>query len=104
MSCQFPNLIDGDPLDRDGKVRSCSTAQLPGRRSSFSRVTCRSAAARSTATLQYHPRPGVRLPEFSPREARRLLVDDYELRYEIRGSTVFIINLWHTREHRWPSG
>jgi hypothetical protein len=54
--------------------------------------------------LQYHPRLGVRLPEFSPREVRRLFVDDYELRYEIRGNTIFIINLWHTREDRWPSG
>ena len=55
-----------------------------------------SAAARAVQRLQgapkrllpYHPRLGVRLPEFSPREVRRLFVDDYELRYEIRGNTI----------------
>ncbi|MEY4592360.1 MAG: hypothetical protein RIR18_1255 [Pseudomonadota bacterium] len=38
--------------------------------------------------------------EFEGREVRRLLVGDYEMRYEIQGSAVYILRLWHTRENR----
>lgn len=50
--------------------------------------------------LQDHPRLGSRLDQFSPREVRRLFVDDYELRYEIHGDTIMVANIWHTRENR----
>jgi plasmid stabilization system protein ParE len=50
--------------------------------------------------LADHPRLGVRLDQFTPREVRRLFVDDYEFRYEIQGDTLFVTNLWHTREDR----
>lgn len=46
------------------------------------------------------PRIGALLEEFEPREVRRLLVGRYEIRYEIRDSTIFVIRLWHTREDR----
>jgi plasmid stabilization system protein ParE len=46
------------------------------------------------------PRIGERLDEFNPREVRRLLVGHYELRYEIQGSTVTVVRIWHTREER----
>src|SRR5206468_10714727 len=42
-----------------------------------------------------YPRLGVRLPEFDPREVRRVLVGDYELRYELTDSDVFA--LWLIR-------
>jgi hypothetical protein len=29
-----------------------------------------------------------------------MLVGNYEMRYEIRGSTIYIVRLWHTREER----
>lgn len=50
--------------------------------------------------LRGHPRLGEQLDEFAPREVRRLIVGQYELRYEVRDSTVFILRLWHSREDR----
>lgn len=50
--------------------------------------------------LIQHPRLGERLDEFAPREVRRLLIGDYELRYEIRDEMIFILRIWHTRENR----
>jgi len=29
-----------------------------------------------------------------------LLIGGYELRYEIQGSTIYLLRLWHTRENR----
>lgn len=52
------------------------------------------------ATLMTNPRIGEKLEEFEPREVRRLLVGHYEMRYEIRESTVYVLRLWHTREQR----
>ena len=46
------------------------------------------------------PRLGVRLPEFEPREVRRVLVGDYEIRYELTDSDVFVLRIFHTREDR----
>jgi len=47
-----------------------------------------------------HPRLGIRMPEFSPREVRKLLVADYEIRYELTDTDVFILRIFHTREDR----
>ncbi len=51
-------------------------------------------------TLLKNPRIGERLFEFEPREVRRILVGHYEMRYEIQGSTLYVLRLWHTREDR----
>jgi plasmid stabilization system protein ParE len=45
-----------------------------------------------------HPRLGVRLPEFHPREVRRVFIGDYEIRYEVVGADVYILRLFHTKE------
>lgn len=45
-------------------------------------------------------RIGSPLPEYAPRDVRRLLVGDYELRYELVGDLAVVLRLWHTREHR----
>jgi len=50
--------------------------------------------------LLAQPRIGEKLEEFEPREVRRILVGHYEIRYEIQGSTVYVLQLWHTREDR----
>ena len=50
--------------------------------------------------LLENPRVGERLEEFEPREVRRILVGKYEMRYELKGSTVLILRLWHSREDR----
>jgi plasmid stabilization system protein ParE len=52
------------------------------------------------ARLRENPRIGERLPEFDPREVRRILVGRYELRYEIQESMIYVLRLWHTREER----
>lgn len=46
------------------------------------------------------PRIGERLEEYDPREVRRLIVGGYEMRYEVKGETISIVRLWHTREDR----
>jgi|GEM_PF-3921851 len=38
---------------------------------------------------------GEQLFEFEPREVRRLLVDQYEIRYEIQGSTFYVLVVAH---------
>jgi plasmid stabilization system protein ParE len=67
----------------------------------------RQAAARVIRTLrlapsrlQDHPRLGARLQQFAPREVRRLVVGDYDLRYEVRPRMIVVLNLWHNREDR----
>ncbi len=66
-----------------------------------------SAAARVTqslgsapANLLQHPCLGEKLAEFDPREVRRILVGSYEIRYEIQGSEIYVLRIWHTREKR----
>ena len=47
-----------------------------------------------------HLRLGVRMPEFDPREVRKVLVGDYEIRYEVTEIDVFILRFFHAREDR----
>jgi plasmid stabilization system protein ParE len=58
-----------------------------------------SLAAAPNALLA-HPRLGERLEGFDGREVRRLLVGNYEMRYEIGDGEIYILRLWHTREKR----
>lgn len=66
------------------------------------------AAARVVQTLiQFpesllvkNPRIGEQLFQFTPHEVRRVFVMDYELRYEIIDTTLYVLRLWHTREDR----
>ncbi|MEO5368779.1 MAG: type II toxin-antitoxin system RelE/ParE family toxin [Magnetococcus sp. DMHC-1] len=50
--------------------------------------------------LLKNPQIGERLKKFEPREVRRILVGQYEMRYEIQGSTIYMLRIWHTREDR----
>ncbi len=52
------------------------------------------------ARLKKHPRIGEKLDEFEPREVRRILVKDYEMRYEIQESRIYVLRIWHTKEDR----
>ncbi len=56
--------------------------------------------ARAPHRLLDYPRIGEKLEAYGPREVRRIIVGDYELRYEIADATIFILRLWHAREHR----
>jgi plasmid stabilization system protein ParE len=52
------------------------------------------------ARLTQTPRIGEQLVQFEPREVRRVLVGDYEVRYEIMESHIYVLRLWHSREAR----
>ena len=56
--------------------------------------------AKAPTRLLTNPRIGEQLFEFAPREVRRLVVGDYEIRYEIQGPIIYVLRLWHTREDR----
>lgn len=49
---------------------------------------------------QTNPRIGEQLFEFDPPEVRRILVGEYEVRYEIQDSVIYMLRLWYTREDR----
>jgi plasmid stabilization system protein ParE len=55
---------------------------------------------RAPERLKDFPRMGMRLEAYSDAEVRRIIVGDYEIRYEILGETVWILQLWHCREDR----
>ncbi|MEN9867103.1 MAG: hypothetical protein RL748_2693 [Pseudomonadota bacterium] len=54
----------------------------------------------AVSRLRTMPRMGEQLDQFLPAEVRRILVKQYEVRYEIHGATVFIARIRHTREAR----
>ena len=57
--------------------------------------------SRAPDRLIDHPRIGEKLEAYQPREVRRIIVGNYELRYEIGSDgTIFILRLWHCRENR----
>lgn len=56
--------------------------------------------ARAPDRLIDYPRIGEKLEAYEPREVRRIIVGNYELRYEIADATIFILRLWHCRENR----
>jgi plasmid stabilization system protein ParE len=56
--------------------------------------------ARAPDKLVDFPRLGEKLEAFEPREVRRIIVGNYELRYEIETGAIFILRLWHCRQNR----
>lgn len=46
------------------------------------------------------PQLGVPLDEFALRDVRRMIVGEYEMRYELTPTTIYILRLWHAREDR----
>lgn len=58
------------------------------------------ALTEAPAILLTNPRVGEQLFQFEPREVRRILAGQYEIRYEIQGEMVYVLRLWHTREER----
>ena len=55
---------------------------------------------RGSLTLRDHAHRGQVLEKYLPRQVRRLLVADYELRYEIHGEDLYITAVFHVREDR----
>ncbi len=58
------------------------------------------ALTRAATMLLTNPRIGEQLFQLEPREVRRILVGEYEVRYEIQDSIIYVLRLWHTREDR----
>lgn len=58
------------------------------------------ALVKASSVLPTNSRIGEQLFQFEPREVRRILVGEYEIRYEIRDSIIYVLRLWHTRENR----
>ncbi|TAN28796.1 MAG: type II toxin-antitoxin system RelE/ParE family toxin [Castellaniella sp.] len=58
------------------------------------------ALVEAPGVLLTHPRLGEQLFQFSPREVRRILARNYEIRYEVSGPLIFVLRVWHTREAR----
>jgi plasmid stabilization system protein ParE len=65
------------------------------------------AAARSVRAvvarvrrIPAQPRLGDKVSGFEAREVRRVLVEKYEIRYELAGSDIYILRIFHTREER----
>ena len=56
--------------------------------------------ARAPDRLLDFPRIGEKLDAYQPREVRRIIVGEYELRYEIAVGTIFILRLWRGRKDR----
>jgi plasmid stabilization system protein ParE len=46
------------------------------------------------------PRLGERVPGFGDREVRRVVVQKYEVRYEIASADLYVLRIFHTREDR----
>ena len=62
-------------------------------------LTVQSLTAAPVKLIEY-PRIGEKLEEYNPRDVRRIIVSNYEIRYEIQASTIYILRLWHTKEAR----
>ena len=58
------------------------------------------ALTRAPAVLLSNARIGEQLFQFERREVRRILVGQYEMRYEIQDDIIYVLRLWHTRESR----
>jgi plasmid stabilization system protein ParE len=50
--------------------------------------------------LQSHPLLGVELEAYAPRNVRRLVIGDYEVRYEVTETVLYVLRLSHTKEDR----
>lgn len=50
--------------------------------------------------LRIHPFIGSALLTYVPRNVRQLFIGDYELRYEVTDTELYILRVWHTKEQR----
>ena len=58
------------------------------------------ALASRVRRVPAQPRLGEKLTGFGERDVRRVLVQRYEVRYEIVGSDIYALRVFHTREDR----
>ena len=53
-----------------------------------------------SAGFKVHPAIGIQQIRYEPREVRKVILDDYEIHYELRDNAIYIVDLWHTKEER----
>jgi plasmid stabilization system protein ParE len=58
------------------------------------------ALATAPDKLKQFPRRSARLEQFTDREVRRLIIGAYEIRYEVKGDTIRLLQIWHGKEDR----
>ena len=58
------------------------------------------AVASRVRRIPAQPRLGEKLTGFGERDVRRVLVQQYEVRYEIIASDIYVLRVFHTREDR----
>lgn len=58
------------------------------------------APTSASLRLTDFPRLGERLERFRDREVRHLIVGSYDIRYEIVGATIRVLDVWNTRQQR----
>ncbi len=58
------------------------------------------ALASRVRRIPAQPRLGEKLTGFGERDVRRVLVQQYEVRYAIIGSDIYVLRVFHTREDR----
>lgn len=56
--------------------------------------------ASAPEALLLTPGIGQPLSQYAPRDVRRLLVGDYELRYVFAAQRIVLLTIWHPREQR----
>lgn len=49
--------------------------------------------------LRTHPFIGSALDTYAPRIVRQLYIGDYELRYEVTDTALYMLRVWHTKEY-----
>ena len=50
--------------------------------------------------IQCFPQLGIKLSDFEDRDVRRVIIGNYEIRYELTDKVIYILRLWHFREDR----
>ncbi|MGX9738632.1 type II toxin-antitoxin system RelE/ParE family toxin [Pseudocitrobacter corydidari] len=50
--------------------------------------------------LAGQPAMGIQQARYLPRDVRKIVMDDYEIHYELKNAAIFIVDLWHTKEER----
>ena len=88
---RFDRCLPNAPVELSAR----EAAGFHGHVIAFSTARIQSLTA-APARLLEHPRIGEKLEEFEPREVRCNLMGHYEMRYEIRESTIYVLRQWHT--------
>jgi plasmid stabilization system protein ParE len=92
------NHPSGDPTPSPADLRRLQ--DFPADKSPRAAARVTQMLARGPDRLKDFPRMGARLDQFHEGEVRRIILGDYEMRYEIDAETLWVLQIWHCREVR----